>query len=46
MLLGIESGNEVPETLIGELCLVVSDERSRYSEPGKYVSLVEMEDVV
>ena len=46
ILLGVESGDEVLETLIGELCFVVGDERSWYSELGKYVSLVETEDVV
>ena len=46
MLLSAESGDKVLETLIGELCPIVGDERPRYSEPSKYVSLVETKDVV
>ena len=46
MFLGAEFGDEVLETLIDELRPVVSDERLWYLESGKYISLVETEDVV
>ena len=45
-MFGIDPSDRVLEILIGELCPIVSDECSRYSELGKYVSLVETEDVV
>ena len=45
VLLGAELGDEVLETLIGELHPVVGDERLWYLELGKYVSLVKTQDI-
>ena len=46
VLLGVELGDEVLETLICELCPVVSDEPLWFPESAKYVSLVKMQDIV
>ena len=46
MLLGVEFGYEALETLVGELCVVVRDERSWYPELSEHVSFVKMEDIV
>ena len=44
MLFGVEPGDEVLETLISELCLVVSDERLWYLELRKYVFVIQWEN--
>ena len=46
VLFGAELGDEVLETLIGELCPVFGDERLYYAESGKYVSFVETKGTV
>ena len=46
MLLGAELGDEVFETLIDELCLIVDHERLWYPKLGEYVLFVETEDIV
>ena len=46
MLLSGELGNEVLETLVGELCAIVCDEHSWYPKSSEHVSFVKMEDVV
>ena len=46
VMFSVELGDTLLETLIGELCPVVSDERLWYAKSGKHVSIVEMEDVM
>ena len=46
MLFGAEFGNEALKVLVGELGIIVCDERLQDSKPREHVSFVKMENVV